>query len=92
MASYRIQRYGRTVAVQGDLIVDRATSTHEVDKDNADSHDSDGNSCADETCGLKRDQVRCASEHEEGKYLLRDVVLPLTGYNVQYPTNDVGEK
>ncbi|KAL9965388.1 hypothetical protein ACROYT_G029183 [Oculina patagonica] len=92
MASYRIRRYGRTAAVQGDLIVDKSVSAHEVHMDTADSHDGDGNSCRDETCGVRRDHVRCLSDNEEGTYLLRDVVLPLPGYNVQYPTNDVGEK
>ena len=92
MASYRIRRYGRTAAAQGDLIVDNSVSTHELNMETADSHDNDRNSCGDETSGVRRDQVRCVSEHEEGKYLLKDVVLPLPGYNVQYPRNDVGEK
>lgn len=92
MASYRIRRCGRTAAVQGDLIVDKSVSAHELNMDTADSHDGDGNSCADETGGVRRDHVRCLSDSEEGKYLLKDVVLPLPGYNVQYPTNDLGEK
>ena len=92
MASYRIRQYGRTAAVQGDLIVAKPGSAHELIKDTADDQDSDENSCADETSGVRRDHVRCVSEHDEGKYLLRDVVLPLPGYNVQYPGNDVGEK
>ena len=92
MASYRIRRYGRTAAVQGDLIVDRTLNAHELSMDTADSHDNDRNSCADETCGVRRDHVRCVSDHDEGKYILKDVVLPLPGYNVQYPENDVGEK
>ena len=92
MVSYRIRRYGRTAAVQGDLIVDRTVNAHELSKDTAGSHDSDRNLCADETCGVRRDHVRCVSDHDEGKYFLKDVVLPLPGYNVQYPENEVGEK
>ena len=92
MASFRIRRYGRTAAVQGDLIVAKTGSAHELIKDTADDQDSDEKSSADETSGVRRDHVRCVSEHDEGKYLLRDVVLPLPGYNIQYPGNDVGEK
>jgi len=92
MASYRIRRYGRTAAVQGDLIVDKTVNAYELNMNTADSHDSDRSLCADETCGVGRDHVRCASDHDEGKYLLKDVVLPLPGYSVQYPENEVGEK
>jgi len=92
MATYMIRRYGRTAAVQGDLIVDKTVNAHELNMNTADSHDSDRSSCADESCDVRRDHVRCLSDHDEGKYLLKDVVLPLPGYNVQYPKNEVGEK
>ena len=92
MASYRIRQYGGTAAVQGDLIVDKTVNAHELNMNTADSHDSDRSLCADESCGVRRDHVRCASDHDEEKYLLKDVALPLPGYNVQYPENEVGEK
>lgn len=92
MASYRIRQYGRTAAVQGDLVADKTVNAHELCTDTADTHENDRNLCADETCGVRRDHVRCVSDHDEGKYLLKDVVLPLPGYNVQYPENEVGEK
>ena len=92
MASHRIRRYGRTAAAQGDLIVDKSVNAHELNMDTDDSRDSGGNSCTDESCGIGKDHVRCVSDHDDGKYHLKDVVLPLPGYNVQYPTNDVGEK
>ena len=94
MASYRIRRYGRTAAVHGDLIGDKSASAHELNTETADSHDSGsaGNSCEDETTGVKRDHVRCVSDQDEGKHRLRDVFLPLPGYNIQYPANDVGEE
>ena len=91
MASYRIQRFGRTAAVQGDLIVNKSENAHDPDINTADSHDSD-RTCADETGGVRRDHIRCVLNHDEGKYLLKDVVLPLPGYNVQYPENEIGEK
>jgi len=92
MASYRIRRYGRTAAVQGDLIVDKTVNAHDPDMNTADSYDSDRTSCADETGGVRRDHVRCVLNHDEGKYFPKDVVLPLPGYNVQYPENEIGEK
>ncbi|PFX26657.1 Pseudouridylate synthase 7-like protein [Stylophora pistillata] len=95
MASLRIQRYGRTAAVQGDFVVDK--SVDEVEFKNsatADSYDSGsaGNSCEDDTSGVRRDCVRYVSDQDEGKHSLKDVVLPLPGYNIQYPTNDVGDE
>ena len=92
MASYRIQRYGRTAAVQGDLIVDRSASAHELKSEAADSnHGSDFDSCGKESGGVKRDHVRCVASHEQEKYNLKDVFLPLPGYSVLYPANEVGE-
>ncbi|KAK2566725.1 Pseudouridylate synthase PUS7L [Acropora cervicornis] len=92
MASYRIQHYGREEASKGDLIVDPPTSTHDLDREAAGNGDCGGfDSCGDENSGIRRDRVRCIANHEQGKYSLVDVVLPLPGYGVQYPANDVGE-
>lgn len=92
MASYRIQHYGREEASEGDLIVDPPTSTHDLDREAAGNGDCGGfDSCGDENSGIRRDHVRCIANHEQGKYSLVDVVLPLPGYGVQYPANDVGE-
>lgn len=86
MASYRIQRYGRSAVVEGDLVVDKAATAHELDRQTAySSH----------ACTLTDDSgqwtVKCIANHEQEVYCLRDIVLPLPGYNVQYPANDVGE-
>lgn len=95
MATLRIQRYGRTAAVQGDLIADKFPNVDELKNSaTADSCESAsaGNSCEDDTSGVRRDCVRCVSDQDEGKHGLKDVVLPLPGYNIQYPTNDVGDE
>lgn len=92
MASYRIQHYGREEANEGDLIVDPPTSAHDLDREAAGNGVCGGfDSCGDENSGIRRDHVRCIANHEQGKYNLVDVVLPLPGYGVQYPANDVGE-
>ena len=89
MASYRIQRYGRSAVVEGDIVVDGAATAHGLDKQTADSsHDC---TLTDDSGALTRDQVKCIANHEKEIYRLRDIVLPLPGYNVQYPANDVGE-
>lgn len=89
MASYRIQRYGRSAVVEGDLVVDRAATAHGLDRQTADgSHDC---TLTDDSGALTRDHVKCIANHEQEIYRLRDIVLPLPGYNVQYPANDVGE-
>ena len=92
MTSYRIQRYGRAAAVQGDMVVDRSASAHEYNGEAAGNvSGADLDSCGDENSGVRRDHVRCLTNHEQEKHSLKDVVLPLPGYSVQYPTNDVGE-
>lgn len=92
MTSYRIQHYGREEASEGDLIVDPPTSTYDLDREVAGNGDCGGfDSCGDENSSIRRDHVRCIANHEQGKYSLVDVVLPLPGYGVQYPTNGVGE-
>ena len=92
MASYRIQRYGRSAAVPGDLVIDRSSSVHGFKSEAADSNQaSDVDSCEDESSGVTRNRVRCIGSHEQEMYQLKDVVLPLPGYNVQYPANDVGD-
>ena len=89
MASYRIQQYGRSAVVEGDLVVDRAATAHGLDRQTADSsHDC---TLTDDNGALTRVHVKCIANHEQEIYRLRDIVLPLPGYNVQYPANDVGE-
>ena len=92
MASYRIQQYGRSAVVQGDLILDMTATAHGLADEAADSsHDWNVQSADDAGSGT-RDHVRCVSNHEREIYRLKDVFLPLPGYDVQYPANDVGEK
>lgn len=89
MASYRIQRYGRSAVVEGDLVVDKAATAHGFDRQTA--YSSHACTLADDSGALNRDLVKCIANHEQEVYRLRDIVLPLPGYNVQYPANDVGE-
>ncbi|XP_068732862.1 pseudouridylate synthase PUS7L-like isoform X3 [Montipora capricornis] len=93
MASTRIQRYGLEGTAEGDLIVDPpAKITHDRKTETSDNGDcSDIDSCSVDNSGIRRDHVRCITNYEQGKHSLKDVVLPLPGYGVQYPANDVGE-
>ena len=92
MASYRIQHFGRQEATEGDLIVDPPASTQDLDREAAGNGDCGGfDPCGDENSVIRRDYVRCITDREQGKYSLVDIVLPLPGYGVQYPANDVGE-
>lgn len=89
MASYRIQRYGQSAVVKGDLVVDKAATAHGLDRQTA--YNSHACTLTDDSGALNRNHVKCIANHEQEVHRLRDIVLPLPGYNVQYPANDVGE-
>lgn len=102
IASRRIKQFGLQL-IPGDLIYveegEQATAEEEAASTDADEsqesvdEDQDGNAdnlLAEESI-FKR-KVRPLSEEDiaSGKYKLSDVVLPLPGYDITYPSNECG--
>ncbi|KAG0145102.1 hypothetical protein CROQUDRAFT_108012 [Cronartium quercuum f. sp. fusiforme G11] len=78
--SERVRLYGCAKPVVGDLILVK-DGGHEIVDDDIDG-DVDS---VDDTVKVLRDEDEC------GLYTIHDVVLPLIGYKVKYPENQLGQ-
>lgn len=78
VASRRWERYGNRV-VKGDLVL--------VDPDNHGELAGDDN---DAESSFDRARALTAEEADSGKYTIFDITLPLPGFDVIYPDNDIG--
>jgi tRNA pseudouridine13 synthase len=88
VASKRWSLFGTRV-VKGDLVIDDSDTSHAaVDQDGEDIVFAaiDG----DEDL-IVRARPLTAEEAESGRYTIRDIVLPLPGYDVVYPDNELGK-
>ncbi|KAK4169311.1 pseudouridine synthase [Cladorrhinum sp. PSN259] len=85
VATYRWSKYGSKVIV-GDLILVNETRSKSPEGEVEIYDDLDG-----EANNFAEAHVLTAEEVASGKYTIFDVVLPLAGYDVLYPRNDVGE-
>jgi Na+-transporting NADH:ubiquinone oxidoreductase subunit NqrC len=71
------------------------TQAHETTKDKKTTRlDSAVSAQQDITRNIDKAQVKVVTEEDVriGKYTIRDLVLPIPGYNVLYPTNSVKER
>ncbi|TLD27543.1 tRNA pseudouridine synthase D [Venturia nashicola] len=95
-AGKRIETYGNKV-VEGDLVIVGAKK--EEDEEMADGVDEDGeviiNPGNDDRATHEDDFERARplskTEAESGKWNIFDIVLPLPGFDVEYPKNEVGQ-
>ncbi|XP_050225541.1 multisubstrate pseudouridine synthase 7 [Mercurialis annua] len=103
-ASVRVQKYGNGQVVVGDLVYCKGDDTEsEVLGVNSECEDGGGEdiyecSTSDETSGInpperKNDLVKAvtAEDISTGSYTINDVILPMPGSRVSYPTNDIAE-
>ncbi|QDS77808.1 hypothetical protein FKW77_005799 [Venturia effusa] len=94
-AGKRIETYGNKV-VEGDLVIVGAKNGEEEEM--ADGIDEDGeviiNPGNDDRAvqdDFERARPLNKAEAESGKWSIFDIVLPLPGYDVEYPKNEVGQ-
>ena len=92
-ASRRWELHGSKV-VQGDLVLVEAAATPLIGGQDEDGYDIINPVAGDDDDDDSRPlQARALSEEEaqSGKYTIYDVVLPSPGYDVIYPSNELGE-
>ena len=100
VASYRLRRYGTAAVVEGDLVYEKSdrpgdgapVSVCSTAEDTAGSVDGGCEAVRSigQSEGGGRVKVVDGQDIQQERYTLRDVLLPLPGYNAQYPSNDVG--
>ena len=97
IVSERWERYGATV-IPGDLVLIEKGQT-DTAKDEA-NVDQDGETILDpgerDSANFKEDEIQrarplSAEEAASGRYNIFDIVLPLPGFDVVYPPNDIGK-
>ncbi|EOO02250.1 putative trna pseudouridine synthase d protein [Phaeoacremonium minimum UCRPA7] len=83
-ASRRWERYGSRV-VKGDLVFVDPNHSGDLAED-------DNEASTIDSAEPSRDRARALTveEAESGKYSIFDILLPLPGYDVMYPDNDIG--
>ncbi|KAH9205778.1 pseudouridine synthase [Leptodontidium sp. 2 PMI_412] len=95
VASERWSRYGSKV-IKGDLVLVSSTTATEV-KDEVDESGEVVVHAAHDDSSLTRDDVYerarplTTEEAESGQFTIFDIVLPLPGFDVEYPDNDIGD-
>ena len=96
-ASERWSKYGNKV-IQGDLVLaDTPAKKAAEAKDEFDEngeiviHPATDDVAVSHDDLFQRARALTADEAESGKYTIFDVVLPTPGFDIEYPSNDIGE-
>jgi len=98
MTSKRLEEYDRTKAVEGDLVMPdkemwlaQQDGLLQIDSESAALDDTDTPTEMPKLGKDLKPHVVTAEEAASGKFPIDDVVLPLPGMDVLYPTNKIGE-
>lgn len=96
VAGKRLEVYGHR-AVEGDLVIvgekdePKAPVENEVDQDGEPVIRPSGDDSARPEDPFTRARPLSKEEAENGKFNIFDIVLPLPGWDVEYPKNDIGK-
>jgi len=87
MASERIHKYGYAAPIIGDLVINKSEITNKTSKsENEEEEEVDDSYIKDIIVKI------IETDEDVIKYTIEDVVLPLPGYNIKLPKNDIGEE
>lgn len=95
-ASERWAKYG-TKVVEGDLVIIDTQAIKESKQDDVDEsgevvvHASGGDAAVTAEDMFERARTLTAEEAESGRYSIFDIVLPLPGWDINYPAHEVGQ-
>lgn len=94
MVSKRMAQFGLNV-VEGDLVyadeIDEVIEVGNSDDENEDETEEDASTEKIPECKDYKVKVITKEDIESNLYSIFDVVLPLPGFDVQYPTNECAE-
>ena len=97
IASERWSRYGNKV-VKGDLVLvdtpaEKAAGARDEVDENGEVviHAAADDSAVTHDDLFQRARALSAEEAESGKYTIFDIVLPTPGFDIEYPSNDIGD-
>lgn len=94
VASRRWERYGDKV-IEGDLVL--VESKAQEQKDEVDEngeiviHASGGDAALTSDEVFQRARCLSAEEVDSGAFTIFDIVLPMPGYDIEYPNNEIGD-
>jgi tRNA pseudouridine13 synthase len=95
MVTERIRVYGNDKVVVGDLVIPPNELSSNIIRKQKDEDVEGGEVEDDEQLeGEFRTNVQIVTEEDiaASRFSIFDVVLPLPGHDIRYPTNDIGQK
>ncbi|ESZ99329.1 hypothetical protein SBOR_0291 [Sclerotinia borealis F-4128] len=94
VASKRWERYGNKV-IQGDLVLSDSKAPEQKDEIDENGevvvHASGGDAALTSDEVYQRARCLSAEEANSGAFTIFDIVLPMPGYDIEYPSNDIGD-
>ncbi|TGO37292.1 hypothetical protein BHYA_0101g00420 [Botrytis hyacinthi] len=94
VASRRWERYGDRV-IEGDLVLVESKAPEQKDEVDENGeiviHASGGDAALTSDEVFQRARCLSAEEADSGAFTIFDIVLPMPGYDIEYPNNEIGD-